>query len=183
MGRSMVGTRAIPSGARLGFGYGAAMALDHLADTAEILLVPADPPLDAARWGRLEGALGKLFAQFAREGRTSAWGVELVAGGAIVAIAWEGSGQLSGCGRDTLTRLLLAQEVDGQRLIGAPPLVVEVAGAARCCDRASLRALAASGAVGATTPAYDLRVADLGSWRVRGRRPLAETAAGRLIAV
>jgi hypothetical protein len=157
------------------------MPLDHLGDDSLVRITPADPPLDEAAWARLESALGKLFAQFEREGRVAAWGCERAAGGAAVVIAWSApEGVISGCSHDKLSRLLLAHEEGDRRLVNAPPILIEVDGAARCLDRAGLRALIAEGRVGPSTPVYDLRAETLAAWR-RGRQTLRETPLARLL--
>lgn len=152
--------------------------LEALDDAARLRALPCDPPLGGEAWTALRTGLAKLFAQFAREGRIEAWGCSLAAGGSVLVIAWRG-GELSGCSHDALNRLLLAHERDGRLLLSAPPLVVEIAGTARCVDRPGLRELVSGGQAGPATMAYDLRVPTLGDWRSAGRLPLERLHGGR----
>ncbi|MBA3707578.1 MAG: hypothetical protein H0W83_02015 [Planctomycetes bacterium] len=155
------------------------MTLDDLDDACAVRLFPADPSFDRESWSELSAGLSKLFAQFEREGRISAWSCDLVAGGAVVLLAWSSTADLSGCSHDKVARLLAThEERSGRRLLTASPIVVEVAGRARCVDRAALRSLCAQGEVGPATATWDLRVATLGAWRSGGRRPLSEILPG-----
>ncbi len=159
------------------------MPLADLADDAHIQLVPCDPPLGHADAIALSGAGDKLFAQFAREGRVAAWAIEAQVDGAVLAIAWQGDEDLSGCSRDKIARLLLAHEQrDGRRLLSAPPIVVAGRAGARCVDRAGLRALAARGEVDAGSVVYDLRAATLGAWRRASAIPIAQSAFAGVLA-
>lgn len=150
--------------------------LTDLTDDAGVLLVPADPALDAASASMLGAAIDKLFAQFAREDRIAAWAVEPALDGALLVVAWQG--ELSGCSRDKLAKVLLAHERDGRRLLSAPPIVVAGAAGARCVSRAGLRQLAAA------DPGLRVveRVDTLGAWRTRGLRPVRESALAAIIA-
>ena len=154
----------------------------QLPDQAEITLLPAVPAFDQASGEALVGAIGKLFSHFAREGRVSRWGAEILGGGHVLAIAWLGEQALSGCSRDTLTRLLAAHELEtGRQIIAAPPIVVEVAGQPRCMDRRTLRTLCEQGEVTPLCIHWNLRVSTLAAWRSAGRRPAQETWLAALI--
>ena len=149
------------------------MVLADLPDHARLHLVPCDPPLAAADAEALVAQADKLFTQFAREGRLGAWAIEAQVDGAVLAMAWVGDADLSGCSRDKVARLLLThEECTGRRLLGAPPILVATTAGARCVDRRGLRELIASGAVEGV---YDLRAATLGAWRSAGRVPLAQS--------
>jgi hypothetical protein len=151
-----------------------AMPLAQLPDSARLLLVPSDPPLAGTDLAGLLAQVDKLFAQFAREGKVSAWGAEALAGGAILGIAWDGDADLSGCSRDLVARLLMThEERSGRRLLSAPPIVVAARARTACVDRAGLRRLVATGEAGGETPVYDLRCATIGAWRAAPTRALA----------
>jgi hypothetical protein len=147
-------------------------ALDDLPDPARIRLLPVDPPLDPAAGAALSASIDKLLRQFAREGRLERWAVEVLGGGAVLAIATLGAEELSGCSQDKLAQLLAHQEhALARTLVAAPPIVVEIAGVPRCLDRRGLRARAERGEVSAASVHWDLRVATLGEWRRAGRLP------------
>ena len=157
--------------------------LDELPDRARLRLLPVTPALDEQAAQALAEALDRLFAQFVREGRTERWAVEALGGGAVLAIAYDGGDELSGCSHDKIAQVLSVHEQRGGRaLLAAPPLVLEVDGAPRCTDRAGLRALVAAGAVGPDTIHWDLRVITLGEWRAHGRAPARGTWLAPLIA-
>lgn len=149
--------------------------LDDLDDAALVRLLAVDPPLGADASAALTGALDKLLAQFAREGRLTRWAVAAEAGGAALVIAWEGPA-ISGCSHDKLAQVLARhEESSGSRLLDAPPILLEVDGRPRAVDRATLKALVAAGRAGPTSTHWDLRVGTLGAWRSHGRRPARET--------
>ena len=149
------------------------MPLADLPDHARVHLVPCDPPLDAGDAEALVGQFDKLFAQFAREGRLQAWAVGAQLDGALLALAWIGDDDLSGCSRDKVARLLLThEERSGRRLLSAPPILVATSSGARCVDRRGLRELIAAGGVEGV---YDLRAPTLGAWRSHGCVPLAQS--------
>ncbi len=150
-----------------------------LPDSAEIRLVPPQPPLDAAAWAALSAALERRFALFTAQGRIRAHALALLAGGAVVLMAWEGAEPLSGCSRDAVSRDLLAAEEGGQCLISAPPLVVEVAGIPQVVDRSRLRVLIQDGLVTGASILYDLNLVQLGAWRQHGRQRLDASTLGQ----
>lgn len=156
--------------------------LDDLGDDALVRLLAADPPLSADASAALVGALDKLMAQFARDGRLTRWAVATDAGGAALVIAWEGPA-ISGCSHDKLAQVLAKhEESSGSRMLAAPPILLEIAGQPRAIDRATLKTLVASGQAGPTSTHWDLRVGTLGDWRHHGRRPARETWLAPLIA-
>ncbi len=156
--------------------------LSDLPDDARIQVLPCDPPLAEDAAAGLVAAIDRLFTQFAREDRVRSWAAQPEADGALLIIAWHGEGELSGCSKDKLAKVLAAhEERSGSRLLAAPPIVVEVGGAARCVDRAGLRALVAQGAVDAGSIVVDTRVERLGDWRTRGRVAARACWVGRLI--
>lgn len=168
---------------RVVVGTACSRMLADLPDEARIHLVPCDPPLPSDEAAALAAQLDRLFTQFAREGRVSAWAAAAQADGAVLLIAWVGDDDLSGCSRDKVARLLLAhEERAGRRLLSAPPIVVATASGPRCVDRRGLRALVASGAVDAAAGVYDLRVPTLGAWRSAGRVPLGRSPFAALLA-
>ena len=158
------------------------MTFPTLPDQASLQLVPCDPPLTLDATASLADQFAKLFAQFAREGRVSTWAVEAQADGSLLAIAWVGDADLSGCSRDKIARLLLThEERHGRHLLSAPPIVVATHAGVRCVDRRGLRELIATGAVDAESLIYDLRCATLGAWRAAGSVPLAQSPFAALV--
>ena len=155
--------------------------LSGLSDDALVRLLAADPPLTADASAALIGALDKLMAQFARDGRLTRWAVATDAGGAALVIAWEGP-VISGCSHDKLSQVLAKhEESSGSNLLAAPPILIEIAGQPRAVDRAMLKTLLAAGQVTATSMHWDLRVGTLGEWRRYGRRPARETWLAALV--
>jgi hypothetical protein len=151
-------------------------ALADLPDHARVRLLPVDPALDQDAGAALGAAIGKLMRQFAREGRLERWAVEVLGGGAVLAIGTLGAEELSGCSQDKLSQLLAHHEQAlARRLVAAPPIVVEIGGSPRCLDRRQLRACAARGEVTAGSVHWDVRATTLGEWRRAGRRPLGES--------
>ena len=149
------------------------MPLSDLPDHARLHLVPCDPPLSPGDAEAFAGQFDKLFAQFAREGRLEAWAVASELDGAVLALAWTGEEDLSGCSRDKVARLLLThEERSGRRLLSAPPILAATSAGARCVDRRGLRELIAAGALQGV---YDLRAPTLGVWRRGGCAPLAQS--------
>jgi hypothetical protein len=158
-------------------------ALSTFPDHAHLRLSAIAPPLDEYAGASLLAALGKLFAQFEREGRISAHAMELLGGGTVLALAWEGREPLSGCSHDKVAQVLKAhQERSGSALLDAPPIVVEVDGVPRAVARPGLRALVAAGAIGPDSWHWDLRCDSVGAWRERGRRAARETWLAPLVA-
>ena len=156
--------------------------LDDLGDDALVRLLAADPPLSAEASAVLVSALDKLMAQFARDGRLTRWAVSTDAGGAALVIAWEGPA-ISGCSHDKLAQVLAKHEASsGSSMLAAPPILIEIAGAARAIDRATLKKLVAASQAGPTSMHWDLRISTLGEWRKHGRRPAAETWLAPLLA-
>jgi len=172
-----VDPRASGAGARPAGAYEQVMdALADLPDQARIRLLPVDPPLDQDAGAALCAAIDKLMRQFAREGRLVRWAVEVLGGGAVLAIATLAGEELSGCSQDKLAQLLAHHEqATNRRIVAAPPIVVEIAGQPRCLDRALLRACAARGEVTASSVHWDVRVLTLGAWRRAGRVAAGES--------
>jgi hypothetical protein len=140
--------------------------LSALPDDARLTLLPMEPAL----------ALGKLFAQFVHEGRCERWACERIAAGAILAIAYSGQEDLSGCSHDKIAHLLgtFAQRL-GRPLLGAPPIVIEVDGVVRCLDRKAIRQLIAQGGITVQSQHWDLTPRTLGAWRHGGRSTAGAT--------
>jgi len=162
------------------------MALSDLDDACQVRLFAADPPLQEVTWKRLASAMDKLFAQFQREEMVSHWGFELLGGGSVILTGWRAATPLSGCRQDRLGRLLLAYEQEGQLLLNALGMVVEVRDRSgwsppRLYQRAQLRALALSGDLDGQSLWWDLQADTLGDWRHSGRKPLVETPLGARI--
>ncbi len=126
-----------------------------LPDTAPVRILTCEPPL--AEGPALEAALGKLLAQFVREGRCAAGEATVAAGGRAIVIAWDGPA-LSGCSHDKINGVVTA--FAPQALV-SPPILVEGA----CCLRGDLKRRVAAGEVTATTPWWDVRVTTLGAWQ------------------
>lgn len=147
-------------------------ALSDLPPNARLVLRPIHPPLTPDAAAALVQAIDKLFAQFTREDRVSAHAVEVLANGAVLAVAFVDDTPLSGCSHDKLAQVLAAHEArTGAKVLDAPPIMVEVDGTPTCVDRAGLKALVAAGRVSADTTHWDLRVDTIGAWRERGRVP------------
>lgn len=149
------------------------------------MLFPADPAVDEPGRQVLRGMFDKLFAQFAKEGRVANWAVDTDAGGSVLVIAHDvpggdraqvGGDELSGCSKDKVAKALAhAESQGGPSFLGAPPIVVDIAGRARCCDRATLRKLISSGEIGVDNAVWNLRAQNLGEWRIRNRIPIRES--------
>ncbi len=157
--------------------------LADLSDDACVQVIHVDPPLADAK-GLLH-SIDKLFTQFAREGRVAAWAVEMAAAGALIVIAYSPGAQggpLTGCAKDTLTKLLLAcEQHSGSRLIGAPTIALLIGEGTAFCDRAGLRQRLSDGSVSASTPVHNVRASHLGEWRRRPRLPLGESWLASLV--
>lgn len=157
-------------------------ALSELPPTARLVLRPIHPPLAPEAATALIQAIDKLFAQFTREDRISSHAAEVLADGAVLAIAFVDDTPLSGCSHDKLAQVLTAHEArTGSKLLDAPPIMIEVDGRPTCVDRVGLRALIAAGRVDANTIHWDLRADSVGAWREHGRRPARETWLAPLI--
>jgi hypothetical protein len=156
-------------------------------DATPVRVVPCAPPLSAEDAAGLSGALDRLFAQFAREGRVRAWAIEVQLGGAALIIAYqpgddEGHADLSGCSRDKIAGVLAAWEARcPTRTLSAPPILIAPAGSPRCVDRTDLRALVQTRQADDDTPVYDTTATTIGVWRSSPRRagdtPLAAVIA------
>ena len=158
-------------------------ALHTLPAAAQIILRPIHPPITADAAAALVQAIDKLFHQFTCENRVSAHAAEVLADGAVLAVAFVDDAPLSGCSHDKLGQILAAYEVrTGSRLLDAPPIMIEVNGQPTCVDRAGLRALIAAGHVGPPSIHWDLRLKTIGEWNDHGRRPAKDTWLAPLIA-
>jgi len=157
-------------------------ALSDLPPTARLVLRPIHPPLAPEAAAALVLAIDKLFAQFTREDRISTHAVEVLADGAVLAVAFVDDTPLSGCSHDKLAQVLAAHEArTGAKLLDAPPIMVEVDGRPTCVDRVGLKALVTAGRVDANTVHWDLRADSIGAWQERGRRPARDTWLAPLI--
>ena len=167
------------------------MGLDHLPAHSALRLFPISPACDAPTAQRLQMGLDKLFEQFAREARVTAWGCALLASGAVLAVAWQAPETLSGCSHDRLGRLLAHFEDDQRRILTAPPIVIETTPRAadgrapsleeatvRCCDRAGVRHLLALGLLSGQSLVWDMQVTTLAALSGECRRPLADHPLG-----
>lgn len=157
--------------------------LSELPPTARLVLRPIHPPLAPEAATALVQAIDKLFAQFTREDRISTHAAEVLAEGAVLAVAFVDDTPLSGCSHDKLAQVLTAHETrTGSKLLDAPPIMVEVDGRPTCVDRVGLKALVAAGRVDANTVHWDLRADSIGAWREHGCRPARDTWLAPLIA-
>ena len=157
-------------------------ALSELPPTAHLVLRPIHPPLTHDAAVALIQAIDKLFAQFTREDRISTHAAEVLADGAVLAVAFVDDSPLSGCSHDKLAQVLTAHESrTGSKLLDAPPIMIEVDGRPTCVDRVGLRALVEAGHVDANTMHWDLRADTVGAWRDSGRRPARDTWLAPLI--
>jgi len=157
--------------------------LSELPPSARLVLRPIDPPLAPDAATALVQAIDKLFAQFTREDRISTHAVEVLANGAVLAVAFVDDSPLSGCSHDKLGQVLTAHEArTGSKLLDAPPIMVEVDGRPTCVDRAGLKALVAANLVDANSIHWDLRCDMVGTWHQQGRRPARDTWLAPLIA-
>ncbi len=126
-----------------------------LPDEARCRIILCHPPCTQD----LATAMGKLFAQFAREQRCNDWSCTVEHDGAALVLAWMPDTTLSGCSHDKIHGVLTAH---GREPV-PPPFCVRLDGAWRCLDRTGLRQLAT-----ADTPMLDHRLERLGDWRARG---------------
>ena len=157
--------------------------LSELPPSARLVLRPIYPPLTPEAAAALVQAIDKLFAQFIREDRISAHAVEILADGAVLAVAFTDDTPLSGCSHDKLGQILATHEArTGSKLLDAPPIMVEVDGKPTCVDRVGLKALVAANRVDANSIHWDLRNDTVGAWRQQGRRPARDTWLAPLIA-
>lgn len=157
--------------------------LSELPLTAHLVLRPIHPPLTPESANSLIQAIDKLFAQFTREDRISTHAAEVLADGAVLAVAFVDDTPLSGCSHDKLGQVLVAHETrTGSKLLDAPPIMVEVDGRPTCVDRVGLKTLVAAGRVDANTMHWDLRADSIGAWREHGRQPARDTWLAPLIA-
>lgn len=142
---------------------------EPLPDEARCRIILCSPP---CRDDALAAAVGKLFAQFAREGRCTSWSCTSEHDGAALVLAWLPDVALSGCSHDKIHGVLAAHGRDPV----PPPFCVRLNGGWRCLDRAGLRQHAV-----AATPLIDHRLERLGDWRARGLTTVgASWAAPRL---
>lgn len=151
------------------------MALDDLPDDARLRVIPAHPALAEEPAAALAAAIGKLLAQWRREGAILDGACAVERGGALVLVAWREPGEpLSGCRKDMLAKTLaLHERRSGCALLAPPPIVLARDGAPRCHTQRELRELVLSGAVDAATPAWDTLAETLGAWRAGQPRPVA----------
>lgn len=154
--------------------------IDQLPDTALVRVIVAAPALDSAVGAALTTALGKLFAQFAREGRVQLWSTIVAADGAALICAWTG-GALSGCSHDKLHGVLEHHERDGRQLLDTPPIAVRTVDGWRHGTRADLRTWIAAGTANAASIYLDRTVATLGEWRSRGLPRLDASPLARVV--
>ena len=156
--------------------------MSDLPPAARLVLRPIHPPLAPEAAAALVQAIDKLFAQFTREDRISTHAVEVLADGAVLAVAFVDDTPLSGCSHDKLAQVLSAYETrTGSKLLAAPPIMIAVDGQPTCVDRAGLKALVVAGRVTSDAIHWDLRVDTIGAWLERGRRPARETWLAPLI--
>jgi len=127
-----------------------------LPDTAAVRVLTCDPPLTEP--APLVQALDKLFAQFQREGRCTAWDIIVAVDGHAVVVAWDGPPTLSGCSHDKVNGVLNAF---APQALTSPPILV----AGRLWMRGALKQAVAAGTVTAATPWWDVRADRLGAWR------------------
>ena len=126
-----------------------------LPDTAHVRVLTSEPPV--AEPTSLIAALDKLFAQFVREDRCSAWTVTVEVGGRAVVLAWEGA-PLSGCSHDKINGVVGAF---APQALNSPPILIEGA----CLMRGDLKRRMSAGEVSSTTPWWDVRVTTVADWR------------------
>ncbi len=158
-------------------------ALSELPSSAHLALRPIHPPLLPEAAAALVQAIDKLFSQFIREDRISTHAVEVLANGAVLAVAFVDDTPLSGCSHDKLGQVLAAHEArTGSKLLDAPPIMIEVDGHPTCVDRLGLKALVVANRVDANSIHWDLRSDTVGAWHQQGRRPARDTWLAPLIA-
>lgn len=90
--------------------------------------------------------------------------------------------QASGCSIDGLFRALQQfQKTIGAQLLGGGRVFYrDAVGAAHSVSREDFSRLAATGAIGPTTPVFDTSLTKLEDWRAKFERPLAESWAAAL---
>lgn len=144
-----------------------------LSPDALVRVFAADPAMSPTASTEIAVAIGKLLAQFTREGRCTTAEVAVEGDGRFLVIGWEGPA-LSGCSHDKLAQVIAAHEArSGCALLAAPPIAIGEPTAIRMTDRAGLRHLLATRECDAQTPVWNLRAATVGEWR---RGPLALSA-------
>lgn len=140
-----------------------------LPDHARCRIILCHP---AAEDDVLPTALGKLFAQFAREQRCEQWSVTRAHDGAALVLAWTPDIALSGCSHDKIHGVLAAHGRDPV----PPPCCIRIGGSWRCVDRIGLRAQA-----DAATALLDHRLERLGDWRTHGLTTVGASWAAALL--
>jgi hypothetical protein len=144
--------------------------ISQLAPEAHLRLVPVAEGLTDSLATPLLAVLRELIAHWQNNRAIIDGAVELMAGGAFIAIAYQPKADdLSGCTKDQLAHTLLQFEKQlGIPILNAPNLAVEIDGRVRLLDRDEFRRLRAEGTINEATIAYDHlidRVGDLGRFR------------------
>jgi hypothetical protein len=153
--------------------------LDRLDDSAAIRVFPAHPALSADAARALVAGIDRLFAAFAKEGRLLDHAAAAVHDGRFVIAAWISGGThhegISGCSHDKLARLVAEHEQrSGSALLDPPPIGLDLADGYLRCQPAEFRRRAAAGLIDTSAMAWDHLLTNLGEWRRRGRRPIAD---------
>ena len=136
-----------------------------LSSDALVRVFASEPAMSPTFATELAAAIGKLLAQFTREGRCATTSAAVEGHGRFLVIAWEGP-PLSGCSHDKIAQVIATHEArSGCAVLAAPPIAI---GKDAVCltDRAGLRRLLATAACDGDTPVWNLRAAHLGEWRL-----------------
>jgi len=158
---------------------------DDLSADAALRVLPCLPALDATAQAQAVAALEVLFAEFAAEGRVTAWRVWCEHDGLVLLMAWQagqncgGSHVLSGCSQDRINRVLADLEAStGASVLAAPGIVVETPAGWQVLTRAGLR----RAEVTPDSRMLDVRCTTLGEWRQRGLGHIAHSWLAELLA-
>lgn len=148
---------------------------------AQVWQRPVEPALDAQQASAAVAAIDKLLQQFQREGAISSGECAVDADGHLLVVAWEGD--LSGCRKDKLAKVVAHIEATaGVTILDAPPMVVQIAGSWRVCDRPALRRAVEAGIDDGASRVWNTRAEQLGELRTAPSQPLADSWLAPLVA-
>ena len=143
-----------------------------MSDNAHVKLYPLVPAITSEQAQLLVDGIQKLLRQFERETATAAADCAVIEDGAVLMIVHESGneGDLSGCRKDKIAKVIKHfEESFGIEVLNAPPMLVQVDGQWRACDRTALKGLAAEQKLSSEQLAYDLRCERLSQWRQQAR--------------
>jgi hypothetical protein len=137
--------------------------LNLLSPASRLRIVRIDGASSSDSLTPMVAVLREMLAQWKNNGAIRAGEVELLEGGAFLAVAYEPTGaDVSGCTKDQLTHALLDFEARlGIKLLNALPLAVELEGRVRLVDREEFRHLRAEGVIHDETVVFDYLIESL----------------------